>query len=1085
MAISKQDLLNLIDANLPDNNSQYITAEKVREVLEGIVNSDFNKIDDRSLIGLTDYKTNKSYVSSECVVYNNDIYRCIVSNSTVGAFNPSQWQIISTYISSTAGLSIYIEKDKGIELETGKKLTTVATDTNIINLATGYYKIEASGVSVGLNQNYPIIGKSTLMVLRRTSSNETIYICYPHSDLTKYFIKKIGSNWVEFKSSGTTLNYISGLTKVGNDVFLGGNFGAVNLTGGDFNLNTTRLNVHGTTSITGYLYQVGGFNLNSGHLKSNGNDTIVNGKLTVTDTITAEGIVSYTDDFSNSFEDNDLVSKKYVDNAVNSIDAGTGGGVATLAGNGLTKVGNTITLGGTLNDDTDIDVDGKVLSFGNANVIGIDGGSISLNTTSILNMGNNGTAFYGLKFDNSGFNFYKGGQKLFEYLNGLKAYDKIKYTSPFTIVDDNDIIHKKYVDDKFTLVKNFTNTPDESFTQGGNYKFREFKQTFVELSSDLTVDESYLTTNNYLSIKRIIFVNTGATPITITCDGTFVVWDIPSITLQPDEKFTIEFKEALASGGTLTSMVYLVFQNSSSSPSVTTEVEDGSGNVVVDGVYGYLRQSDGQPVVDWTSYQGLALKSLSTGSPGVIKGDLLSDTRSFQLPDQSGTFALAENVKDYSTAGLVRKVNNINPVGGIVTLTTSNIAEGSNLYFTDARVNANNNVVKGVQGFVWGNHSTAGYVKKVNNITPVSGNVTLTASNLTITTPTLTNSIIVNGDTSQVAFGKLQAQINNRWGLLGNGLTSNGIMGGTSGNYSISLFTNNKPVVRLNASSSGSGNNYITISNGLTNVNPLIETVGSDTNVALTFKTKSSTAQGNSYIQFDTGNVSASIDQLNIRASSSLSETQMCFVTKGLTGSGGFRFITGATTALAIGNSGTITITSVGSSYTFNGGTFTAPSFKTRIGSVGTGSDYIYHTNADTIQTSTGTQNYRSLHINYTINTTGGTSNIFGVYFNPVLTSQTGATIKAFASDLVASSTSNYNLYMAGTALNYINGNTSIGTTTATASNLTLGASTTSKSSLRILSGTAPTSPQDGDIWYDGTNIKIQVGGTTKTFTIV
>ena len=47
-----------------------------------------------------------------------------------------------------------------------------------------------------------------------------------------------------------------------------------------------------------------------------------------------------------------------------------------------------------------------------------------------------------------------------------------------------------------------------------------------------------------------------------------------------------------------------------------------------------------------------------------------------------------------------------------------------------------------------------------------------------------------------------------------------------------------------------------------------------------------------------------------------------------------------------------------------------------------------------------------------------------------------------------------------------------------------ISASTNSRASLRIRSGIQPSSPNDGDIWYDGTNIKIRVGGTTKTFTI-
>jgi hypothetical protein len=44
---------------------------------------------------------------------------------------------------------------------------------------------------------------------------------------------------------------------------------------------------------------------------------------------------------------------------------------------------------------------------------------------------------------------------------------------------------------------------------------------------------------------------------------------------------------------------------------------------------------------------------------------------------------------------------------------------------------------------------------------------------------------------------------------------------------------------------------------------------------------------------------------------------------------------------------------------------------------------------------------------------------------------------------------------------------------------------TTSYPSANIPSGTAPTSPADGDIWYDGTNLKFRLGGTTKTFTLV
>lgn len=43
-------------------------------------------------------------------------------------------------------------------------------------------------------------------------------------------------------------------------------------------------------------------------------------------------------------------------------------------------------------------------------------------------------------------------------------------------------------------------------------------------------------------------------------------------------------------------------------------------------------------------------------------------------------------------------------------------------------------------------------------------------------------------------------------------------------------------------------------------------------------------------------------------------------------------------------------------------------------------------------------------------------------------------------------------------------------------------ASTTSAASLRVRQGTAPASPNGGDIWQDGTNIYIRLNGTTYTF---
>jgi len=49
--------------------------------------------------------------------------------------------------------------------------------------------------------------------------------------------------------------------------------------------------------------------------------------------------------------------------------------------------------------------------------------------------------------------------------------------------------------------------------------------------------------------------------------------------------------------------------------------------------------------------------------------------------------------------------------------------------------------------------------------------------------------------------------------------------------------------------------------------------------------------------------------------------------------------------------------------------------------------------------------------------------------------------------------------------------------------NLKIGASTTTHSSINFVNGVAPTSPNNGDFWFDGTDLFIQVSGTTYTLT--
>jgi hypothetical protein len=50
--------------------------------------------------------------------------------------------------------------------------------------------------------------------------------------------------------------------------------------------------------------------------------------------------------------------------------------------------------------------------------------------------------------------------------------------------------------------------------------------------------------------------------------------------------------------------------------------------------------------------------------------------------------------------------------------------------------------------------------------------------------------------------------------------------------------------------------------------------------------------------------------------------------------------------------------------------------------------------------------------------------------------------------------------------------------------NLSLTASTVDLASANLPTGEAPTAPNNGDVWSDGTNVFIQLGGVTKVFTL-
>lgn len=103
----------------------------------------------------------------------------------------------------------------------------------------------------------------------------------------------------------------------------------------------------------------------------------------------------------------------------------------------------------------------------------------------------------------------------------------------------------------------------------------------------------------------------------------------------------------------------------------------------------------------------------------------------------------------------------------------------------------------------------------------------------------------------------------------------------------------------------------------------------------------------------------------------------------------------------------------------------------------------------------------RLFEINGTYNFTNGTKGLIGINYNTTITALSG---------------SHYGILIRPDSLNGFG----LGATLPTAL-VDLEGSTIARASLRIRSGSAPTSPNDGDIWNSGTDLFVRLGGTTYT----
>jgi hypothetical protein len=396
MALNNSQLHQLVLDNLPNNVTQLISPTLLREVCDEIIDSYFNIISNQGSVGLNEYDPASSYPNERGVLYLGDLYQADVAGATTpGAFNPSEWNIVDSTSAVTAN---YILKTNGIELDDNKKVVLLATDSSLLTLGTGLYEAQASTNTVGPTNEYPTLGKGNLQVFKGSSNARTLHTWTPFDFVgggSKTYVRNLNSDWVTIDlSTGSQNTFGSGLTKIGNEVILGGGYDSITLTpnvpgsefkiagsnvAGSVDINVSATTIQGDTTLS-YNNNAVNIGVGSVSITSDSEVDVFNLK--------PSSVAIYKQDFfgtgstiginNRSIPDFGLV-KTHVSDVLDAAILG-----AEYA-NGLTATEDPITsaitvgLGGELTQDTVVDLSGRTISF-----IESDGTGLGVNNLGVV-----------------------------------------------------------------------------------------------------------------------------------------------------------------------------------------------------------------------------------------------------------------------------------------------------------------------------------------------------------------------------------------------------------------------------------------------------------------------------------------------------------------------------------------------------------------------------------------------------------------------------------------------------------------------------------------------------------------------------
>ena len=101
---NRNDLQAEAAANLPDNTTQAISPQDVRQMAENLAESNFNKITDGPLVGLKPYNTGVIYETGQGANYLGNLYFAN-KTTTLGAFVAADWNLFASNVSDLNDLS--------------------------------------------------------------------------------------------------------------------------------------------------------------------------------------------------------------------------------------------------------------------------------------------------------------------------------------------------------------------------------------------------------------------------------------------------------------------------------------------------------------------------------------------------------------------------------------------------------------------------------------------------------------------------------------------------------------------------------------------------------------------------------------------------------------------------------------------------------------------------------------------------------------------------------------------------------------------------------------------------------------------